>query len=884
MAAAPRRLLIAAFMLLALQQAAVHAQETTNGQGKILWAMGQWLSGSPLAAPLAAMGWTDGGNPCNGWQGVSCNGEGYVTGIFLNGKSLAGSIPSDPGLWAGLTGLTNLDLANNQLSGSVPAAIKSAPLLTNVNLADNSKICGYLPTGLPATTEGTGVGSECAPPAPPSPPAAAPSPDPKPAAPAANTTTAPTASPAAPEAPAAVVATPVPAPTVISSAPICSCALRGFGSQDCTGALANVCRGAEPPAVCAFTSSVMNDTAAATAMGQYLADTCFKGQNMDTSICTCVQNLLGNDCAKARVSLCVKGDPLCLPIQDVVSESSSAGAPDAAQQVASAFDAQCTVAEPTQPGVKATMEFPDLSMGQYISKQFTQNVANALSSVTNVPTSSISTLDVRPFTGTARSTAAAAAPKRMLLQEVAATAGNGVQATYFLATDDPNGASQRLSAAANDGTLSARLAQYGINSQAGGLRVQNYLQPPASSTAGAFPLWALAPIIVGGLLLLALLCLSVWWCCLRSKSRGTKAAAYAPSSAKQQQQQSSFNKAAAAASGRSNKNSSSDVAVPRDMPPKASYDSYAGGYSPYSAGTAAPAAYKAPSSQTVVVYDTPPAGNNTMSRGAGVAAGAAAVGAMAAGTAAAVRRSPSRPESPTLSSRHGGSNRSPSRPESPTLSSRHASSNAAHLSTLQSLKARGVDYSEPIARSGSSGSAASSTLTPWEAAAAARTAAGSGFSSQPKAASLSPAASGVTGGSMRSAGAGAGAAGSAGMAAGSAGTAAAAAMGPRSGSLAPASSSELAAQGSGSTTGWKSNVRPSSARMPAAGAAAGGSSMLANPAGKSTQQAERAKFWAQFQETWQQVRQTQNVDNEPGSPSSGTNWTDITDARGFRHQ
>jgi hypothetical protein len=158
-----------------------------------------------------------------------------------------------------------------------------------------------------------------------------------------------------------------------------------------------------------------------------------------------------------------------------------------------------------------------------------------------------------------------------------------------------------------------------------------------------------------------------------------------------------------------------------------------------------------------------------------------------------------------------------------------------------------------------------------------------------------------------------------------------------------------------------------------AGAAAG-SSMMANPAGKSAQQAERAKFWAQFQETWQQVgavasagfagrkhtqahcdisvarqsitsrppvtrragtagtaviavvscsasglpapriafstpvicamlnafmlvltplhvqfvvlqvRQTQNVDHEPGSPSSGTNWTDITDARTFRQQ
>lgn len=81
MAAAPRRLLVAAFLLLALQQTAVRAQETTNGQGKILWAMGQWLSGSPAAAPLAAMGWTDGGNPCNGWQGVTCNGEGFVTGM-----------------------------------------------------------------------------------------------------------------------------------------------------------------------------------------------------------------------------------------------------------------------------------------------------------------------------------------------------------------------------------------------------------------------------------------------------------------------------------------------------------------------------------------------------------------------------------------------------------------------------------------------------------------------------------------------------------------------------------------------------------------------------------------------------------------------------------
>lgn len=67
-------------MLLSAQQAA-HAQETNNGQGKILWAIGQWLSGGQ-AGPISAMGWTDGGNPCTGsWQGVSCNGQGYVTSM-----------------------------------------------------------------------------------------------------------------------------------------------------------------------------------------------------------------------------------------------------------------------------------------------------------------------------------------------------------------------------------------------------------------------------------------------------------------------------------------------------------------------------------------------------------------------------------------------------------------------------------------------------------------------------------------------------------------------------------------------------------------------------------------------------------------------------------
>lgn len=65
-----------------------------------------------------------------------------------------------------------------------------------------------------------------------------------------------------------------------------------------------------------------------------------------------LQNLLGNDCAKARVSLCVKGDALCLPIQNVVSDSGTDAPLEAAQQVAKALDAQCSVAEPSQAGVK----------------------------------------------------------------------------------------------------------------------------------------------------------------------------------------------------------------------------------------------------------------------------------------------------------------------------------------------------------------------------------------------------------------------------------------------------------------------------------------------------------------------------------------------------
>jgi hypothetical protein len=87
-------------------------------------------------------------------------------------------------------------------------------------------------------------------------------------------------------------------------------------------------------------------TTAAAGNIQVHASLSHTGLSVDT------QNLRGNDCAKARVSLCVKSDPLCLPFQGVIEETGSGGSGAAAQEVSSALAASCPVAEPTQPGVK----------------------------------------------------------------------------------------------------------------------------------------------------------------------------------------------------------------------------------------------------------------------------------------------------------------------------------------------------------------------------------------------------------------------------------------------------------------------------------------------------------------------------------------------------
>ena len=51
----------------------------------------------------------------------------------LNGKSLQGTIPDDPSLWADLPGLTSLDLSNNPgLSGGVPDALGTSAALSSM--------------------------------------------------------------------------------------------------------------------------------------------------------------------------------------------------------------------------------------------------------------------------------------------------------------------------------------------------------------------------------------------------------------------------------------------------------------------------------------------------------------------------------------------------------------------------------------------------------------------------------------------------------------------------------------------------------------------------------------------------------------------------------
>ncbi|GAB4343467.1 MAG: hypothetical protein Kow0089_19280 [Desulfobulbaceae bacterium] len=120
-------------------------------------------------------GWTTStnwlsGDPCtNSWFGVTCNaGNTNVVQINLAGNNLSGTIPTElgnlsqltaislsdnslsgsiPGELGNLTGLEYLYLQNNSLTGSIPSGLGNLANLIQLNLDDNS-LTGAIPPSL----------------------------------------------------------------------------------------------------------------------------------------------------------------------------------------------------------------------------------------------------------------------------------------------------------------------------------------------------------------------------------------------------------------------------------------------------------------------------------------------------------------------------------------------------------------------------------------------------------------------------------------------------------------------------------------------------------------------------------------------------------------
>ncbi|GER26382.1 receptor-like protein kinase [Striga asiatica] len=87
--------------------------------------------------------WHHRAQPCStaGFEGVACDGGGYVVNISLQGKGLSGEIPPEIGRLRGLTGLY---LHFNKLQGVVPKEIANLTDLTDLYL-DVNDLSGQIP-------------------------------------------------------------------------------------------------------------------------------------------------------------------------------------------------------------------------------------------------------------------------------------------------------------------------------------------------------------------------------------------------------------------------------------------------------------------------------------------------------------------------------------------------------------------------------------------------------------------------------------------------------------------------------------------------------------------------------------------------------------------
>ena len=98
-------------------------------------------------------GWANNTNwlsdgPLEEWNGVTTDVNGRVTGLYLYGNRLSGSIPSELG---SLTNLGTLRLDNNRLSGPIPTELGGLTNLGILDLGDN-RLSGPVPAELGGLT------------------------------------------------------------------------------------------------------------------------------------------------------------------------------------------------------------------------------------------------------------------------------------------------------------------------------------------------------------------------------------------------------------------------------------------------------------------------------------------------------------------------------------------------------------------------------------------------------------------------------------------------------------------------------------------------------------------------------------------------------------
>ncbi|CAN6293106.1 unnamed protein product [Urochloa humidicola] len=90
--------------------------------------------------------WT--GPPCHGersrWSGVSCDADGRVVGVSLDGAQLTGTLPRDA--LRGVSRLETLSLRGNALHGALPQGLDALPRLRAVDLSSN-RFSGPIPRG-----------------------------------------------------------------------------------------------------------------------------------------------------------------------------------------------------------------------------------------------------------------------------------------------------------------------------------------------------------------------------------------------------------------------------------------------------------------------------------------------------------------------------------------------------------------------------------------------------------------------------------------------------------------------------------------------------------------------------------------------------------------